>query len=362
MSMYDPNIMMTFLIDIVSFLIAFSLISFCIDWFLASKGYKGPKSDHFDGKKFHSYSTEERTGLNNQTSVFKWLLTRPNIKWVWRNNEKHAVPAERVEGDAIVTTFINHSTVLIQTQGINILCDPIWSKRTSPNSFIGPARFRAPGITLEELPPIHIVLISHNHYDHMDVGTLRWLSKTWNPKIVAGLGNAEFLKSKGIDAVHDMDWFDKEIISNNVSIVCAPGQHFSSRALFDRNKTLWCGFIIETPSGPIYFAGDTGYGSFVEKIKEKYPAGIKLAFLPIGAFKPEWFMGPVHISPSQAMQIHKELDIKTSVAIHFGTFHLADDGQDEPQTRIKELIEKHTAPDGSKPDFRILENGEAMVL
>jgi L-ascorbate metabolism protein UlaG (beta-lactamase superfamily) len=356
--------MIAFLTYLIYFVIIFALISLSIDMFLASKGYKGPKSDHFDGTKFHSYHSpvtkdaQEHTGLNNQKSVFKWLLTRPKAIWAWRENTQHTIPEKSVEGNKIVTTFINHSTVLIQTAGINILCDPIWSKRTSPNSFIGPARFRNPGITLEELPPIHVVLISHNHYDHMDVGTLRWLAKKWNPKILVGLGNAEFLRTKGIDGVTDMDWWDHDTIglSNEtaIKIVCAPGQHFSSRALSDRNKTLWCGFIVETSSGPIYFAGDTGYGSFVEKIKEKYPSGFKLAFLPIGAFKPEWFMGPVHISPSQALQIHKELNVQTSIAIHFGTFHLADDSQDEAPQRLKELLAKETSL-----DFRVLDNGEA---
>lgn len=354
--------MTDFLINALCFLLIFLLIIIGIDRFLGAKGYRGPKSDHFDGKKFHSYlanHTDETTGLNNRVAIFKWLLNRPKALWTWRNNTHHTIPKERILGNEIEVTLINHATVLIQTAGVNILTDPVWSKRVSPLSFIGPARFRNPGIALTELPPIDLVLISHNHYDHMDLSTLQWLSKTWHPKILVGLGNKAYLRSQGVDAVSDMDWFQKEVITKDITVVCAPGKHFSSRAFSDRNKTLWCGFIIETPTGPIYFAGDTAYGSFIEKLSEHYPNGFRLSLLPIGAFKPEWFMSPVHISPDKAMQIHQDLKVKTSIGIHWGTFHLADDKQDEPGERITHLVQEAS---GTKPDFRLLENGETVTL
>jgi L-ascorbate metabolism protein UlaG (beta-lactamase superfamily) len=288
------------------------------------------------------------------------MSTRRTSKWEKRENKFQTVPKERVMGDEIVVTFINHSTMLIQTHGINILTDPVWSRRVSPFRFLGPVRYRDPGIRFDELPPIDVVLISHNHYDHMDVATLKQINKKWKPMIFAGLGNARFLRRSGIRGVFDMDWWDKEVVRNGIAIVCAPGQHFSSRAISDRDKTLWCGFVIETPKGPIYFAGDTGYGSFVEKLHEHYPS-FRLAFLPIGAFRPTWFMAPVHISPDQAFQMHHELHVETSIAMHFGTFHLADDHQDEPPERIHTLCDDAKGK-GETPNFIVLENGEQMTI
>ena len=261
-------------------------------------------------------------------------------------------------GRELIVTFVNHSTVLIQTEGLNIITDPVWSKRVSPLWGIGPKRYRPVGMRFEDLPPIDVVLISHNHYDHMDISTLKRIVKKWKPKIYAGLGNARYLRSRGIRGTVDLDWWEKDVIIEGVAVVCAPGQHFSSRALSDRNKTLWCGFILETPHGDVYFAGDTGYGMFVQKLHERYKK-FRLALLPIGAFRPEWFMGPVHVSPDQAMQMHHELFAQTSIAIHFGTFHLADDHQDEPPERIRDIIANTPDP---KPNFLVLDNGESTIV
>jgi L-ascorbate metabolism protein UlaG (beta-lactamase superfamily) len=155
-----------------------------------------------------------------------------------------------------------------------------------------------------------------------------------------------------------MDWWDKEVINPDISVVCVPSQHFSARAISDRNKTLWSGFVIETPRGPIYFAGDTGYGDFIQSIKQKYDKFI-LGLIPIGAYKPEWFMAPVHVSPDEAMKIHQDLKIDTSIAIHFGTFKLADDGQDEAKEKIKDIVSKNLL---ARTDFRVLENGQTVMI
>ena len=328
---------------------------------LAAKGHRGEKTDHFDGKRFHSYGIKAKgpdSPKNTRKMLWRWILSRTKSKWKWRENGKPAELSNRVEGSELRVTFINHSTFLVQTEGLNILTDPIWSRRASPWSAIGPKRFREPGIAFDDLPPIDIVLISHNHYDHMDFPTLKRIHKRWNPKIYVGLGNAEHIQKKIGIKTEDMDWWDAVAVKDGVRIVCAPGQHFSSRAFSDRNKTLWCGFIIETPHGSIFFAGDTGYGSFVGRINEKY-SEFRLALLPIGAFRPEWFMGPVHISPGQAMRIHQELNVRTSMGMHFGTFRLADDHQDEPPQKIKEIIAALPTP---KPNFIIPEHGESYVI
>ena len=324
-----------------------------------AKGHNGPATDHFNGKIFYSYGTPAATNtiaIGKRKPILKWLLHRKKNKWLMRNNALDTTPRERVMGSELVVTFINHASVLIQTEGKNILTDPIWSKRASPFRSIGPSRFRLPGVKLENLPPIDVVLISHNHYDHLDLDTLKLLQAKCNPKIVVGLGNAEYLKERGIMNVIELDWWERITPSDGVDIVCAPGQHFSSRTLSDRNNTLWCGYVIESKNGNIFFAGDTGYGEFVETIRERYKE-FRLALLPIGAFRPQWFMGPVHISPDQAVQIHNELHVQTSVGIHFGTFQLADDMQDEPQARIALLVGE---AQGSILDFRVLDHGEVI--
>ncbi len=346
---------------IFSFLGLYIVLKFTDHWHRA-KGYRGPESDHFNGKIFYSYGTPasaKATPIGQRKPIIKWLMHRKSNKWSWREHiTKKQKPKERIMGSELIVTFVNHATVLIQTEGLNILTDPIWSERSSPFSFVGPKRFQDPGLHFEDLPPIDLVLISHNHYDHMDLATLKRIQEKWDPKILVGLGNEQYLKERKIMNVREIDWWDAHEVAEGVSVVCAPGQHFSSRTLSDRNNTLWSGYIIETSHGNIYFAGDTGYGEFVERIKEKYPA-FRVAFLPIGAFRPQWFMGPVHISPDQAMQIHHELNVQTSIGIHFGTFHLADDAQDEPQERISELLD---AAQSRKPDFRVLKNGESVTI
>jgi L-ascorbate metabolism protein UlaG (beta-lactamase superfamily) len=309
---------------------------------------------------FYSYGHTIATSTRDfkKGRMLKWMFSRKHNSWKWRELNVTTKPRARVWGKELVVTFVNHATLLIQTEGKNILTDPVWSKRVSPFSFMGPVRFQLPGVSFDDLPSIDMVLISHNHYDHMDLATLRRITLRWDPPIVAGLGNAEYLRVKGFSNVRELDWWDKTELDAEVTVVCAPGQHFSSRALSDRNNTLWCGFIIETPNGAIYFAGDTGYGEFVKRIGERYKE-FRLALLPIGAFRPEWFMGPVHISPEEAVQIYDELDIKTAIGIHHSTFHLADDGQDEP----KECIERISAErKGSGFDFRVPKNGEVFTV
>lgn len=348
--------------DIVfpSLLFYLVFLYFTDKWF-AARPYRGPRSDHFNGKKFYSWGMRPGNGLeehNDWKLFFRWIKHRMTSKWHFEKNRFYAKPGARVLGGEMVVTFVNHSTVLIQTEGLNIITDPVWSKRVSPFIGIGPKRYRSAGVDFKDLPPIDIVLISHNHYDHMDIPTLKRINKKWKPRIYAGLGNAKYLRTHGVRGAMDMDWWDKDVVSKDVSVVCAPGQHFSSRAFSDRNRTLWCGYVVETPHGNIYFAGDTGYGPFIEKLHERYKK-FRLAFLPIGAFRPEWFMGPVHASPDKAMQMHHDLKVETSIAIHFGTFHLADDHQDEPLLRIRHLMAVAPEP---KPNFIVLENGEPTTV
>jgi L-ascorbate metabolism protein UlaG (beta-lactamase superfamily) len=308
------------------------------------KSGRGPKSDHFDGKRFHNLQATRHAGF---TDMVKWLTNRQHGPWdEWREIEP-AKPPRRVEGGALQVTWVNHSTFLVQTENVNILTDPIWSLRCSPVQWAGPKRRHAPGIRFEDLPPIDVVLISHNHYDHMDVATLERLKREHRPRIYVGLGNAAF-----VEGATDLDWWDSAAIAEGVKVHAVPAQHFASRGLTDRDANLWCGFVLETPHGPVYFAGDTGWGPHFGMIRERFGA-VRLALLPIGAYRPEWFMCAVHISPVDAVRAARELGAAMSIPMHYGTFDLGDDGQDEPVEVLRGAM-------GEVP-FTILAPGQAWV-
>ena len=303
-----------------------------LGWLFSAPKYRGPKSDHFDGKRFHNLQpTSHADGFD----FLKWIASREEGPWdPWREIAPAAPPPQRVSGGALRVTWVNHSTFLIQTEDLNILTDPIWSERCSPVSFTGPKRHHAPGVRFEDLPPIDVVLISHNHYDHMDVPTIERLKREHRPRIFVALGNAAFVQH-----ATDLDWWQSAEIASGVRVHAVPAQHFSSRGIPDRDANLWCGFVIETPHGPVYFAGDSGWGPHFDMIRERFGA-MRLALLPIGAFRPEWFMRAVHISPMEAVRVARTLGAATSIPMHYYTFHLGDDGQDEPERVLRAELKR----------------------
>jgi L-ascorbate metabolism protein UlaG (beta-lactamase superfamily) len=322
------------------------------------KFYSGPPSDHFNGEHFYNpHNGFPRVG----GGLIQWLAHRKPGPWrKWTDAAPGAIPPERVSDGALRVTFIGHSSVLIQIDGINILCDPIWSKRASPVSWAGPKRRRAPGIPFEELPKIDLVLQSHDHYDHFDVPTLRRIASQWKPNFAVPLGVASRLISKKIAVdpqIAELDWWQPARFSELICITAVPARHFSGRGLRDRNKTLWCGYVVETPSGAVLFAGDTAYGPHFAEIRARFPK-IRLALLPIGAYRPQWFMGPVHISPADAVRAHKEVGAATSVGIHFGTFRLADDGEEEPVAELQRALDHEK----QRHRFWILDPGEGRDI
>jgi L-ascorbate metabolism protein UlaG (beta-lactamase superfamily) len=251
-------------------------------------------------------------------------------------------------------TFVNHATALIQAEGLNVLTDPIWSDRCSPVSFAGPKRVIPPGLRYEQLPAIDVVLISHNQYDHLDLPTLRRLAAEHRPRVLVPLGNRRLLDRAGVGGAEELGWWQSVGVGDAVQIAAVPAQHFSGRGLFDRDRALWAGFVLAGPAGPVYFAGDTGFGPHFEEIRNRFGPP-RLALLPIGAYRPEWFMSRVHASPDEALRAHRILGAGTSVGIHFGTFRLADDGQDEAPARIETLVSESAEP---RPRFWILGFGE----
>jgi L-ascorbate metabolism protein UlaG (beta-lactamase superfamily) len=308
-----------------------------------------PLSDHFDGEHFFTPGAEQLPGFGG---ALKMLATRKQGPWRdYQDFPPGPKPPDRVSD--LRVTFVNHATTLIQMDGLNLLTDPIWSNRSSPVSFAGPTRARPPGIRFDDLPPLDVVLVSHNHYDHMDLPTLQRLDQERGaPRILTGLGNGVFLKSQGISNVEELDWWESREVGPGVKITAVPMQHFCSRGLTDRNRTLWTGFVVSGPAGKVLFAGDTGFGPHFKAIADTF-GPMRLAILPIGAYRPEWFMGRVHESPAQAAEAQRVLKAQTAVAIHFGTFPLADDGQDEPVEELRKALATH--PD---QQFWVLDFGE----
>jgi L-ascorbate metabolism protein UlaG (beta-lactamase superfamily) len=248
--------------------------------------------------------------------------------------------------------------VLLQMDGFNILCDPHWSERASPVQGIGPRRHCAPGLNFEDLPPIDIVLVSHDHYDHFDIPTLRHISAKWNPHLIVPLGVRNRLRENnvtGASEATELDWWQMVAISSELVITAVPARHFSGRTLSDRNRTLWSGYVLQGSFGGVYFAGDTAYGQHFAEIKRRLPP-IRVAFLPIGAYKPQWFMSPFHMCPEEAVRAHGDLGAESSIGIHFGTFALADDGQTEPLDELQRVLESSGE---ARPQFCTLTPGQS---
>ncbi|HEX6879729.1 MAG TPA: MBL fold metallo-hydrolase [Terriglobales bacterium] len=324
----------------------------------------GQKSDHFNGRKFQNINPRQ----HGFPDLLRWLLSRQRGEWPkWRDSEPgprppRKVPAPAESEDSLRITFVNHTTFLIQMQGVNLLTDPVWCERASPVQWAGPGRVRAPGIRFEDLPPIHYVLLSHDHYDHMDIATLKRLHTAHDPMYFTGLGNDKRLYKLGIERVQAMDWWDETVLPCGLKMTCVPAQHFSGRTPFDRDTTLWCGFVLarseSEASGAVYFAADTGFGSHFEMVAKKFP-NLRLSILPIGAFRPEWFMGEVHCSPRESVRAHRLLGTRKSVGSHFGTFPLADDGELEPLEGLAEALEEEGL---TSEDFRVLDFGEGWSV
>jgi L-ascorbate metabolism protein UlaG (beta-lactamase superfamily) len=324
---------------------------------LSAPRFQGPESDHFDGKRFRNREAVP----TDHRGLLHWLLHRERGPWEdWVDAAPGPRPPERVADGALRVTFVNHSTVLVQMDGVNVLTDPVWSERVSPFSSIGPKRHRPPGIRFEDLPPLDAILVSHNHYDHMDLATLRRLASREPdaPPVFVGLGNAALLERERVPRARDLDWWQSAPLPGGVTVTAVPARHFSSRSPFDSDRTLWCGFVVSGASGSYYFAGDTGWGSHFEEIGRRFP-GLRLAMLPIGAYRPRWFMAPVHIDPDQAVRAQTALGAATGLAIHWGTFAQADDGEREP---VEDLAIALAARQEPRPRFLVLENGESAEV
>ena len=288
--------------------------------------WRGPVSDHFDGQRFHNTEPFDKGAFD----LIRFAFTRDPGEW-----KRDLTPSTQPRPlpwagqGALRVTVVNHATVLIQADGLNLLTDPIWSERASPLSWAGPRRYVAPGLRFEQLPAIAAVLISHDHYDHLDLPTLKRLQAAHDPLFLVGLGEGETLRASGIRRVVELDWWQSHTLDNGRKLWGAPAVHWTGRRPWGRNRSLWLSWVLETAGGPVYFAGDTGYGPQFRAARERF-GPMRLALLPIGAYKPRWLTDYQHLDPGQAVQAFGDLDAAAALGIHFGTFELADDGQHEP--------------------------------
>jgi len=313
-----------------------------------SRYYSGPVSDHFNGERFfdpHGAPPRGRRDLNRWLVDRYWRGTRS--KWpAWAPSPYSDRPPARVEGDAWRVSYVGHASFLLQTAGLNILLDPIWSMRASPFRHLGPKRVNDPGIAFVDLPPIDVVLVSHAHYDHLDVATLSRLSATHRPQVITALGNDAIMRAhdKAI-AAKAYDWHDRVEIGRDAAVTLVPTRHWSARSLSDRNMSLWASFVIEAPAGRVYFVGDSSYGEgrHFRDARERY-GPFRLALLPIGAYEPRWFMADQHMNPAEAVRAFIDCAAERALGHHYGTFQLTDEAIDAPLLALTEALQGAKIP------------------
>lgn len=318
--------------------------------------YQGPVSDHFDGKRF--FNPDHPPTDHGLRDLLRWRLGESHAPWTHVPATTPAHPAPREQ--ALTVTLVGHASVLIQFDGLNLLVDPVWSERASPLRFAGPKRWNPPAIALDALPPIDAVLVTHNHYDHLDLRTLARLHQRFAPRIIAPLGNDAIITRAGAGiGAETLDWWQSLSLSSTHELTVVPANHWSSRGVFDRRMALWGGFYLRSGDVRCYIAGDTGYGNgnLFRAIGQRMGAP-ELAILPIGAYAPRWFMRPQHMDAAEAVQAMCGLGAAHAVGMHWGTFQLTD----EPVMEPKELLLQTLSAQGIAPErFIALAPGEGWT-
>jgi L-ascorbate metabolism protein UlaG (beta-lactamase superfamily) len=289
------------------------------------------------------FDIEGHRGQASLRDLLRWRFGGTRAVWpAQAENRSFAPPPQRVDGHDLVATWIGHATVLVQTAGLNILTDPFLSSRASPVSFAGPKRVRPPALTAAAMPPIDLILLSHNHYDHMDIPALRDIARHHAPLVITPAGNGRWIRRVSQDLrIAELNWGDSATLKG-LTIHLTPALHWSKRGLTAANTALWGAFAVEGPGGLIYFAGDTGFGTGAtfEAIREKFGPP-RLSLLPIGAYEPRWFMRPHHMNPDEAVRAHQALASRTSLAIHHSTIQLTDEAIDAPAKDLSVALALH---------------------
>src|SRR6201990_1513818 len=328
-------------------------------WIFRMKTYAGPSSDHFDGTCFFDPDGSPPKRL---WEVLRWQLTKKSAKWPEKAPSGHSdVPPPQGTGDKARVSYVGHASWLIQTAGLNLLIDPVWSDRCSPFTFAGPKRVNEPGIPFDKLPAIDAVLVSHGHYDHLDIATLSKLAAKFSPRVITPLGNDVTMHSAD-DAIRAraFDWHDRVELGDGVAVTLVPTRHWSARGLFDRNRMLWASFVLETPAGKLYIVCDSGYGDgrhFRRVAEEHGPVG--LAILPIGAYEPRWFMRDQHMNPEDAVNALADCGAEQALAHHHGPFQLTDEAIDAPAVALGEALDEAKLP---REKFAVLKPGQVFEV
>ncbi|MEL6967400.1 MAG: MBL fold metallo-hydrolase [Pseudomonadota bacterium] len=321
--------------------------------------YDGPVSDHFDGLSFFNPQGEAPKGF---VELMKWQLGGGRKAWPSTYPSPfQGKPKARVTGGELEATYVGHATVLVQVDGLNILTDPVWSDRCSPVTWAGPKRVNPPGIAMDDLPPIDVVLISHNHYDHLDLETLDQLHTRFKPLIVCPLGNDKILSSHNAGyKIAVGDWGDRIDLSPTTAVTLEPMHHWSARGLGDRRNALWAAFAIQTPAGLIYHVGDTGFfgGRNYEAFFAKHGAP-RLAILPFGAYEPRDFMRAQHQNPDEAVRGHGLCKAAFTLGHHWGTFQLTNESIEDQLADLDAARKKHGV---GEDVFRALQPGQSWSV
>lgn len=305
--------------------------------------YQGPVTQNFDGLRF----TDGRAVNKGLLDVLKWQTSK-------RDRElfpaSYAVPPQdkppaRVPGLRIV--HLGHASFLYQMAGLNLLVDPVYSERASPFSFMGPRRVNPPGVAFDDLPAIDVVLITHNHYDHLDLAMLEALHRRDRPRMIMPLGNDTIVRSRDPSIrAEAYDWTARVALSDEIAVTLVPTYHWSARGALDRRMALWCSFVIETPAGKLFHIGDTGFhdGSLYDRLGAEY-GPFRLAVLPIGAYEPRWFMFDNHMNPEEAVKVMLSLRAEQALGHHWGTFQLTDEGIERPLEALRLALDQAGLPE-----------------
>ena len=322
--------------------------------------YRGPVSDHFDGMVFFNPGGVKP---KNQLAILKWQLTDRGVAWpdAFPSPFQADRPPPRFDRPGARITHVGHASFLIQTRGRNILLDPVWAERASPLSFLGPRRVNAPGIAFDALPNIDIVLITHNHYDHMDVATLGALWRRFRPRMVTPLGNDTILRNSipGFEA-QALDWDARVDLDGGIGVHVEPTLHWSARGTSDRRHALWASFVLEAGAQRIYCVGDTGYGdgATFRRVRQRHPR-LTLALLPIGAYEPRWIMRNNHMNPEEALEALELCGAERALGHHWGTFRLTNEAVDEPPQRLSAALARRGVAAGR---FLAARPGQVVLL
>jgi L-ascorbate metabolism protein UlaG (beta-lactamase superfamily) len=311
-----------------------------------------PPSDHFNGTTFFNPGEVSDRGLRD---LIKWKMTSRAVPWPSHVDVVRRPLPPAPQGDGVTATWIGHATFLLRTKSCAVLTDPIFSDVAGPLPWLGARRAAPPGLDFDAVPRVDLILLSHDHYDHCDLPTLRRLARRDDPVVVTPLGHRQLLEGAGLLRIVELDWWQAGTVLPGVDVTLVPARHWSRRRPFGTNKRLWGGFMARMGGRLVYFAGDSGYqeGLFAE-IGRRCGAP-DLALIPIGAYEPRWFMSTAHMNPAEAFRVHREVGSRHSIAMHWGTFQLTDEGREQP------LRELETAR-GSSTDFEALALGDSAFL